>query len=160
MCWPCFAGNTRSYDGCAMLLSWISAYTEIICPYTMCHARYKKSSLDALVPPSGSYSPSISLGTGISAHCWCRAVEWPWPNSIILLLLLCRTVWCQSLSLRFCPTVTTTWELPRKSQNRWEIYKTFSWSNLLSGNVLSFFILNILLFNCKLTKQHILQTLI
>jgi hypothetical protein len=31
--------------------------------------RYQKHSPDALTPPSGSYSPSLSLGTGRSAHC-------------------------------------------------------------------------------------------
>jgi hypothetical protein len=40
------------------------AYTEIICPYTTHQAQCKI----VLTPPSGSYSPLLSLGTGISAH--------------------------------------------------------------------------------------------
>jgi hypothetical protein len=47
----------------------MSAYTEIICPCTTRQARYKKYSPDAQTPPSGSYSPSLSLGTGISTYC-------------------------------------------------------------------------------------------
>jgi hypothetical protein len=47
----------------------MSAYTEIICPCAIRQARYKKSSPDLLTPPSGGYSPSLSLGTGINAHC-------------------------------------------------------------------------------------------
>jgi hypothetical protein len=46
----------------------MSAYTEIICPCTTHQAQYKKYSSAALTPPSGSYSPSLKLGTGISAH--------------------------------------------------------------------------------------------
>jgi hypothetical protein len=48
----------------------MSAYTKIICPCTTGQARYNNYSPDTLTPPSGSYSPSLSLGTGISAH-WC-----------------------------------------------------------------------------------------
>jgi hypothetical protein len=46
----------------------MSAYTEIICPYTTRQTQYKKYSPDTLTPPSNSYSPSLLLGTGISAH--------------------------------------------------------------------------------------------
>jgi hypothetical protein len=35
----------------------LSAYTEIICPCTTRWTGYKKYSPDALMPPSGSYSP-------------------------------------------------------------------------------------------------------
>jgi hypothetical protein len=45
----------------------MSAYTEIICPCTTRQAQYQKYSPDALTPPSFSYSPSLSLGTGIEA---------------------------------------------------------------------------------------------
>jgi hypothetical protein len=47
----------------------MSADTDIICPCTTRPTRYKKYSPDALKPPSSSCSPSLSLGTGISAHC-------------------------------------------------------------------------------------------
>jgi hypothetical protein len=43
----------------------MSADTEIICPCTTCQTRYKKYGPDALTPPSGGNSPSLSLGTGI-----------------------------------------------------------------------------------------------
>jgi hypothetical protein len=53
--------DTKFYDGQYSM----SAYTEIICPCTMRQAHCKKYSPDALMPPSGSYSPSLLLGTGI-----------------------------------------------------------------------------------------------
>jgi hypothetical protein len=47
----------------------MSAYTEIIFPCKPHPGRYKKSSTDTTAPPSGSYSPLLSLWTGISDHC-------------------------------------------------------------------------------------------
>jgi hypothetical protein len=47
----------------------IRAYTEIIFPCKPRPGQYKKSSPETLMPRSGSYSPLLSLGTGISNHC-------------------------------------------------------------------------------------------
>jgi hypothetical protein len=46
----------------------MSAYTEIICPYTTRQTQYEKYSPDPLTSPNGSYFPSLSLVTGIYGH--------------------------------------------------------------------------------------------
>jgi hypothetical protein len=45
----------------------MSAYTKIICPCNTRQAQNYKYSPDSLTPPSGGYSPLLSLGTGISS---------------------------------------------------------------------------------------------
>jgi hypothetical protein len=60
--------ETYLYKFCTYDFQAMSEYTKIICPYTMRSARYKKYRPDALTPPSGSYSPSLLLGTGMSTY--------------------------------------------------------------------------------------------
>jgi hypothetical protein len=62
--------NKTAYDKQRNLPATMSAYTEIVCPCTTRQARYKKYRPGALTPPRSSYSPSLSLGTGVdlSAH--------------------------------------------------------------------------------------------
>jgi hypothetical protein len=65
-----YTGRIFVFDEVSFALASMSAYAEIICPCTTCQTRLKKYSPDALTPPSGSYSPSLSLETGMSAR-WC-----------------------------------------------------------------------------------------
>jgi hypothetical protein len=52
-----------------MNMSSMSDYTKIIFPCKPRLGQYKISSPATLKPPSSSYSPLLSLGTGISDHC-------------------------------------------------------------------------------------------